>query len=276
MRTGRVTRGGLAIALVAVLCGDASAPAQMRAAPSPDPEALWERYPLRTEDGRESARAPNVPARRADPPPAPAPPREADGGSWLATILPTGAAGLLLAGSVVVLRRRQVPGRRTPAVPETALAAVASPARSPSPAPEAAVSSHAERLTDPSLLGLAPEPQAVRAVARDRRVPESVALAATSMPPVDGQACDVVWRAEPGGGRFEALEHDERGGVRVVAASPDLAWPFAQPPAATSQAVAAHGALLDDLAGAGWQPVGRPFPWYARRLHRPKEPVHDA
>jgi hypothetical protein len=67
----------------------------------------------------------------------------------------------------------------------------------------------------------------------------------------------------------------------VVANSAEIArsrlfwWRHRRPPEAEGDALAAHQELVERLRELGWEPVGRPNPWYAQRFRRSSEPASE-
>jgi hypothetical protein len=70
-------------------------------------------------------------------------------------------------------------------------------------------------------------------------------------------------------------------GARVAATGAEVArsrlfwWRHRRPPAAEGDALAAHRELVQHLRDLGWEPVGRPRPWYAQRFRRSSEPASE-
>jgi hypothetical protein len=58
-------------------------------------------------------------------------------------------------------------------------------------------------------------------------------------------------------------------GAQEIARSPLFFSRQRELPPDNEKALAAHRILVEGLLGAGWQPVGRPQPWYAQKFRRP-------
>jgi hypothetical protein len=70
-------------------------------------------------------------------------------------------------------------------------------------------------------------------------------------------------------------------GARLVANGVEIArsrlfwWRYRRQPDAEGDALAAHQELVERLRELGWEPIGRPRPWYAQRFRRASDPATE-
>jgi hypothetical protein len=283
---------GLAVAACFAAVAAPSVAAQ-RTSTTPNPEPLWDAYPL--DGGGSSAGAGGAKsgstataaraATTAQTATTHLSDEAGDGPPWLLMAAAAGGGALF----VVVLLTLQ--GRRArKREPELVRAADKWPWLKPSDA--RAHDLRVERLREAANGAPRPEPafdigEAI-AVPRRRfeREPEEMAAAATNgsaaVPAANGKAaatrrgpiCQVRW--SPAGACFYAVTTDAGGFDERVARSPSFEWSGDEPPDEESrEARAALRVLSKELRDAGWRPMrvkGTDFDeqrWYARRFRGP-------
>jgi hypothetical protein len=226
--------------ITAVLLGLATAAAPAAAADAP-PDQLLKEYPLE----QRPATVANAPARTsAESPPAAAPGSTSDDAPRFSQGAAIGiaCAAMLLAGLVVVRRRRDVRPAHA-----GASAGTASPG----------------------------EEQLVAPVPADDAEPEAPPPPA---PPVraarQGVHCQIRWDCDGDVSWFSAVTTKDRD-HETVAESPEFAWTGPEPPPRTPDTHWALQDLVAELEAAGWQLIrgrgrqdGAPR-WYARRFLLP-------
>jgi hypothetical protein len=290
-------RVGLAIVVVCAFggVGVAGAPA---ATTTPDPQPLWQAYPLDDTpkaDASTTSPAPsaqNAPASRpVTNSPALAPQGAASGPSWI-VLLAAAIGGAAFVALVLALYDRLIARPRARARAEADAVAPELPRelfRPPTPILPA------ERPSQPAALRPGtrtpngqPEPRL--------QLRPSIIVIPSAKPPVDepaaptereagraaaasrsnGPVCQVKWSRRAA--RFHAVTIDEDGTERRIARSPRFEWDELSPPEdASREAQAALRALAKELREKGWRPLrakGVDFDerrWYARRFRWPTE-----